>query len=131
MHDLSGWNVLVVDDEPDNVGVIELVLSYHNASVRTAASGMECLKLMAQESPNLLLVDIQMPQMSGLELLAKIREHENWRQIPIVAVTAHAMLGDSERFASAGFDGYIPKPISTMNLVNELQPIVAAKVKTQ
>jgi CheY-like chemotaxis protein len=131
MHDLSDWHVLIVDDEPDNIGVIELVLSYHNAVVRTAESGMECLRLMAEESPTLLLVDIQMPQMSGLELLEKIREHETWRHIPVIAVTAHAMMGDSERFASAGFDGYIPKPISAMSLVNDLQPIVAAKVKVQ
>jgi CheY-like chemotaxis protein len=131
MHDLSDWNVLVVDDEPDNVGVIELVLSYHRAVVRTAQSGSECLQLMTEESPNLLLVDIQMPQMSGIELLAKIQEHENWRHIPVVAVTAHAMMGDSERFSSAGFDGYIPKPISAMSIVDELLPIVATKVKAQ
>ena len=131
MQDLSDWRVLIVDDEPDNIGVIELVLSFHNANVRTAESGMECLRLMTEEAPTLLLVDIQMPQMSGLELLEKIREHENWRHIPVVAVTAHAMMGDSDRFVSAGFDGYIPKPISAMTLVNELQPIVAAKVKVQ
>ncbi|MBA3868865.1 MAG: response regulator [Anaerolineae bacterium] len=129
MHDLSDWNVLVIDDEPDNVGVIELVLSFHSAIVRTASSGMECLKMLGEEIPTLLLVDIQMPHMSGLELLAKIREHENWHHIPIVAVTAHAMMGDSERFALAGFDGYIPKPINAMSLVDELLPIVTTKVK--
>jgi two-component system, cell cycle response regulator DivK len=131
MHDLSDWNVLVVDDEPDNVGVIELVLSYHNALVRTASSGMECLHLMNEDLPTLLLADIQMPHMSGLELLAKIREHEIWRYIPVVAVTAHAMMGDSERFTSAGFDGYIAKPVSAMTLIDELIPIVATKVKAQ
>lgn len=129
MHDLSDWNVLVVDDEPDNVGVIELVLSFHSAVVRTASSGAECLKMMAEEVPTLLLVDIQMPHMSGLELLAKIREHEIWRHIPVIAVTAHAMMGDSDRFSSAGFDGYIPKPINAMSIVNELLPIVSTKVK--
>ena len=129
MHDLSDWNVLVVDDEPDNVGVIELVLSFHGAKVRTASSGIECLKMLNEEIPTLLLVDIQMPHMSGLELLAKIREHQNWYHIPIVAVTAHAMIGDSERFALAGFDGYIPKPINAMSIVDELLPIVTTKVK--
>jgi CheY-like chemotaxis protein len=130
MHDLSQWNVLVVDDEPDNIGVIELVLNYHHAVVRTAESGMRCLELMREERPTLLLVDIQMPQMSGLELLAIIKENNNWRDIPVVAVTAHAMIGDLERFTSAGFDGYIPKPINALSLVEELQPIVAGKVKT-
>jgi CheY-like chemotaxis protein len=130
MHDLSDWNVLVVDDEPDNIGVIELVLNFHNAVVRTAESGMECLELMAKETPTILLVDIQMPQMSGLELLEKIRERTTWRHIPVIAVTAHAMMGDLERFTAAGFDGYIPKPITAMSLVDELQAIIMSKVKT-
>src|SRR5436190_18492089 len=112
MHDLSGWNVLIVDDEQDNIGVIELVLNYHNADVRTAESGAECLELMEKELPTLLLADIQMPQMSGLELLAIIRAREAWKHIPVIAVTAHAMMGDLERFTAAGFNGYIPKPIS-------------------
>jgi CheY-like chemotaxis protein len=129
MHDLSDWNVLIVDDEPDNIGVIELVLNYNKAIVRTAQSGMECLKLMAEDAPNLLLADIQMPQMSGIELLAKVRENAAWQHIPVVAVTAHAMIGDSERFTSAGFDGYIPKPINAMSLVDELRPIIAMKAK--
>lgn len=129
MHDLSDWNVLIVDDEPDNIGVIELVLNYNKAVVRTAQSGAECLQLMTEAPPNLLLADIQMPQMSGIELLAKVRENAAWQDIPVVAVTAHAMIGDSERFTSAGFDGYIPKPINAMTLVDELRPIIAAKAK--
>jgi len=131
MHDLSEWNVLVVDDELDNIGVIELVLDYHNASVRTAESGAECLKLMEKEIPTLLLVDIQMPQMSGMELLTIIRKREAWRHIPVIAVTAHAMMGDLERFTAAGFDGYIPKPISAMSLVDELYAIITDKAKLQ
>jgi CheY-like chemotaxis protein len=131
MHNLSDWNVLIVDDEPDNVGLMELVLSHHNATVRTAASGVESLQLMVQEMPTLMLVDIQMPHMSGLELLGKVRENESWRNIPVIAVTAHAMMGDSERFIAAGFDGYIPKPINAMNLVDEIQAILAQKVRSQ
>jgi CheY-like chemotaxis protein len=129
MQDLSDWSVLIVDDEPDNIGVIELVLNYHKAVVRTAESGLECLRLMAEEMPTLLLLDIQMPHMSGLELLERIRQQEAWRHIPVVAVTAHAMMGDLERFTSAGFDGYIPKPINAISLIDELKPIVAAKGK--
>lgn len=126
-HDLSNWNVLVVDDEPDNIGVIELVMSFHKARVRTAESALKCLELMAQESPSLLLMDIQMPGMSGFELLKKIRECEQWKHIPVIAVTAHAMIGDHERILSAGFDGYVPKPISPMTFVDELQAILSEK----
>jgi CheY-like chemotaxis protein len=129
MRDLSDWNVLVVDDEPDNIGVIELVLSFHSAVVRTAESGAECLELMAKEMPTLLLADIQMPHMSGIELLAKVRENPSWQNLPVIAVTAHAMMGDLERFTAAGFDGYIPKPISAMSLIDEIETAIAAKVK--
>jgi len=129
MNDIANWNVLVVDDEPDNVGVIELVLSFHNAKVRTADSGPKCIQMMEEEAPNLLLVDIQMPGMSGMELMEKVREREEWRNIPVVVVTAHAMRGDDERFLAAGFDGYIAKPISAMTFVDELQSILSAKVR--
>lgn len=130
MHDLSHWDVIVVDDEPDNLGVVELVLDFNNAAVRTATSGMMCLSLMEKQTPSLLLVDIQMPEMSGVELLQKIRERKSWRDIPIIAVTAHAMMGDYERFIGVGFDGYIPKPINAMTLVDELQSILATKDKS-
>lgn len=130
MNNLSEWNVLIVDDEPDNVGVIELVLGYHNAQVRTAESGSKCLHMMEQETPTLLLVDIQMPGMSGMELMEKVRERADWQHIPVVVVTAHAMRGDHERFLAAGFDGYIPKPISAMTFVGELQSILTTKVRS-
>lgn len=127
MHDLSDWKVLVVDDEPDNVGVIELVMNFYEANVRTADNALKCLELLEQEIPTLLLVDIQMPGMSGFELLEKIREREMWKNIPTIAVTAHAMSGDHERIIAAGFDGYIPKPFSAMSFVDEIQAILAAR----
>ena len=130
MHDLSHWDVIVVDDEPDNLGVVELVLDFNNAVVRTASSGMMCIKLMEQQTPTLLLVDIQMPEMSGVDLLHIIRERPRWHDIPTIAVTAHAMMGDYERYIGAGFDGYIAKPINAMTLVEELLTILATKEKS-
>lgn len=129
MHDLSNWNVLVVDDEPDNLGVIELVLNFYDATVRTAATAMDCLAQMEVDQPTLLLVDIQMPVMDGFELMKKVREKEVWRDIPMIAITAHAMAGDQERIINAGFDGYIAKPISAMTLVDELKALIDAKSK--
>jgi two-component system, cell cycle response regulator DivK len=120
MHDLSEWRVLIVDDEPDNLGVIKLVLEFHDAQVRTATSGAECLELLNEEIPSLLLVDIQMPEMSGYELLEKIHLIEACQGIPVIAVTAHTMEGDPERVMEAGFNGYIPKPINAMNLVDDI-----------
>lgn len=127
MHDLSNWNVLVVDDEPDNLGVIELVLNFYDAKVRTAATAMDCLVQMDVDQPTLLLVDIQMPVMDGFELMKKVRENEAWREIPMIAITAHAMAGDQERIINAGFDGYIAKPISAMTLIDDLKSLIEAK----
>jgi two-component system, cell cycle response regulator DivK len=120
MHDLSDWQIIIVDDEPDNVGVVKLVMEFHNAEVQTASSGLECLELLSDSTPTLLLIDIQMPEMSGYELLSEIRKHEKWHSIPAIAVTAHTMDGDSARILAAGFDGYIPKPVNSMTLVDEI-----------
>lgn len=120
MPDISKWKVLVVDDEPDNLGVIQLVLEFQDATVWTASSARECLEILEKEEPTLILVDIQMPDISGLELLRRIRERMQWRDIPIVAVTAYSMQGDRERILNEGFDGYMSKPINAMTLVDEL-----------
>jgi CheY-like chemotaxis protein len=126
-HDLSSWKVLIVDDEPDNRGILEFVLSSYNAQVRSAETAQECLDLMEQECPTLLLADIQMPGMSGTELLAKIREREAWRTLPVIAITAYAMPGDRERILASGFDGYIAKPLSVMDLADELKNLMDTK----
>jgi CheY-like chemotaxis protein len=120
MQDISQWKVLVVDDEPDNLGVIQLVLEFQDATVWTASSAIECLDILEREQPTLILVDIQMPDISGLELLRRIRERMHWRDIPVIAVTAYSMQGDRERILSEGFDGYMSKPINAMTLVDEL-----------
>ena len=130
MSDPSNWRVLIVDDDPDNVGVLELVLGFHNAATRIAASGKECLRLLREETPTLLLVDIQMPGMTGYELLEQIRAHDAWRDLPVVAVTAHAMRGDADRIMRAGFDGYISKPVDVASLGDNLHSILEASKGT-
>lgn len=77
-----------------------------------------------------LLADIQMAGMSGIELLAKVREREDWRAIPVIAITAFAMPGDRERILAAGFNGYISKPLSVMELVDQLQELIAQKAES-
>lgn len=127
MNDLSNWHVIIVDDEPDNIGVMQLVLEFHNASVHIAESGKRCLKIIETQTPSLLLVDIQMPEMTGYELLEKLREDKNLEHVPIIAVTAHAMRDDDRQILLAGFDGYIPKPINVTTLISEVTTIVEAK----
>lgn len=128
MADSSEWKVLIVDNEPDNLGVIEIVLQFHKATVSKAASGQECLDILQnQERPTLILLDIQMPTMSGYEVLEKIRADEKLKDLPVIAVTAFAMEGDREKALEKGFDGYIPKPISPVTLVDDIARILDKK----
>jgi CheY-like chemotaxis protein len=126
-QNLSHWDVIIVDDEPDNIGVIEIVFNFHGVRFRTASSGLACLELLGESTPTLILADIQMPLMSGYDLLAHIRANEEWRSIPVIAITAHAMSGDQSQALKAGFDGYIPKPIEAMRLVEQIQAILKEK----
>lgn len=130
MLDLSAWDVLIVDDEPDNRGVLEFVLSSYNAIVRSAESAEECLKLMEEKAPTLLLADIQMPGISGFELLTQVRQRKEWSSIPVIAITAYAMPGDRDRIIQAGFDGYLAKPLKVMELAQDLQTLIASKVES-
>lgn len=130
MHDLSDWNVIIVDDEPDNRGVLEFVLSSYNATVRTASTGQQCLDMMEEKAPTLVLADIQMAGMSGMELLEKVRVREKWHSIPVIAITAFAMPGDRERILAAGFKGYISKPLSVMKLVDQIKAVISEKVES-
>jgi CheY-like chemotaxis protein len=129
MSDPSTWNVLVVDDEPDNIGVVEYILLFHNAKVRIANSGLACLESLKQERPTVVLLDIQMPLMSGWDVLKEIRNDENLRDLTVIALTAHAMAGDREKALAAGFDGYISKPISPLSFVDDVKAIVISRSK--
>ena len=108
-HDLSTWKVLIVDDEPDNRGILEFVLSSYNAEVRCAETAQECLELMEKDTPTLLLADIQMPGMSGTELLAKIREEKGLNPDPIAAHRSSdypKKIAEDRGIAASGSAGY-------------------------
>ena len=127
MSDLSTWNVLIVDDEPDSIGVVEHIFVFHQARVRTATSGPACLELLKQERPTILFLDIQMPKMSGWEVLKQIRQDVSLKDTVVIALTAHAMYGDKERILDAGFDGYFSKPISPLTFVKDVSAILESR----
>jgi CheY-like chemotaxis protein len=122
-QDFSHWDVIVVDDEPDNIGVIEIVFNFHSVRFRAAESGQQCIDLLFERIPTLILADIQMPFMSGYELLKHIRAKPEWQPIPVIAITAHAMSGDHEQAIKAG----LAKPIEAMRLMQQIQDILAQK----
>lgn len=124
---ITDWVVLVVDDEPDSIELLSEVLEYQGATVRAASNGREALELIEKFKPTLILTDLSMPEVDGWGVLAKVRKNPELADVPIIALTAHAMAGDMERGLAAGFTGYITKPISPLSLVNDILEQVAAR----
>lgn len=122
--DISDWRVLIVDDILDNIAIAKIVLAAKGAEVETAEDGREALETVETFKPNLILSDLSMPEMSGWEMLKHLRQSEETASIPVIALTAHALLGDEGRAMEAGFDGYITKPFSVATLVDDIQAIL-------
>jgi CheY-like chemotaxis protein len=118
--EVSGWTVLVVDDEPDNLMIATKVLSFGGAQVHTAPNGAEGLKLLETLNPSFILLDLSMPVMDGWEMFKATRANIHTEQIPVIALTAHAMAGDREKVMQAGFDGYIAKPFRLSTFMSEI-----------
>lgn len=110
--------VLAVDDNPTNLKLLRVLLRGAGYHVATAQDGEEALQLLQTLSPRLILMDIQLPGMDGLELTRRIKADPATRHIRIIAVTAYAMKGDEEKAAAAGCDGYVTKPIDTGRLLD-------------
>ncbi len=105
--------ILIVDDNEDNLQLTRVLLEYEGYTVRSATDAMEALAILRDCRPSLILMDIQLPGMDGLELTRILRAMPELHGVPVVALTAYAMPGDEENARAAGCDGYITKPIST------------------
>ena len=116
--------ILVVEDNPLNLKLMRDVLEYQGFEVLTAMSGEEGVAVASSSSPDLVLMDLQLPGIGGHEALLRMRSDPRCRKIPVVAVTAFAMKDDIERADQAGFDGYIAKPISVRALPAQLAPFL-------
>lgn len=130
-QDVTGWNVLVVDDQPDNIKVVQVALHFHGADVRTAQNGAQGLKILETFTPNLIILDLSMPEMTGWEMLEQLKANPQLAKIPVIALTAHAMDGDKERVLKAGFTGYIPKPFSVISIITDIKDILAQQKTEQ
>jgi two-component system cell cycle response regulator DivK len=114
---MPGERILVVEDNEKNMKLFRDVLEATGYRPLEASSGEEALALAAESTPALVLMDIQLPDIDGIEALRRLREDERTARIPVLALTAQAMYGDRERFLSAGFDGYLSKPVDVPELV--------------
>lgn len=119
----DAWRVLVVDDEPDNIEVVAESLEFYGVFVKTASSGKEALAMLADFEPDLVLMDLSMPDMDGWQTRRQIVQ-QGEPSYPIVALSAHAMAGDKERAIDAGFDGYITKPVNIPTLIQDIKQAI-------
>lgn len=113
--------VLVVEDNAANSYLIDYILSRHGYAVIKAGSGEEGVALAATQSPDLVLMDIQLPGIDGLEATRRIRRAEKGGPVPIVALTSFAMAGDREQALAAGCTGYLEKPIDPDTFLHEFE----------
>ena len=112
--------VLVVEDNELNMKLFHDLLEAHGYNILQTKDGMEALRLAREHRPDLILMDIQLPEVSGLEVTKWIKEDENLKSIPVIAVTAFAMKGDEERIREGGCEAYIAKPISVTNFIETI-----------
>ena len=114
-------SVLVVEDNPQNMMLVRDLLHVHGYRVIQAKAGMEGWELAREHRPDLILMDIQLPDVSGLEVIKWLKNDEDLKSIPVIAVTAFAMAGDKEEILAIGCDDYISKPFSVFDLLQTLK----------
>ena len=124
---MAGEKILVIDDTPVNLKLTRILLVNEGYTVRTANDAEEALAILEQFHPDLMLVDIQLPGMDGLELTRRIKANPDTGDIVVVALTAFAMKGDEELAMAAGCDGYVTKPIDTRNLPVRLREYLSKR----
>ena len=118
---LPSESILVVDDEPANLKLLSVLLSRQGYEVHEATTAEEALEIAAKIRPRLVLADIQLPGMDGLEMTRQLKSNPETKDTVVVAVTAFAMKGDEEKALEAGCDGYITKPIDVTSLPKVLR----------
>jgi two-component system, cell cycle response regulator DivK len=117
--------ILVVEDNERNLKLLRDVLEYAGYDVRVARTGEDGVTLAVKEPPDLVLMDLQLPGIDGMEALRQLRASPRTADIPVVAVTAQAMKQDRERVLEAGFNGYVEKPISVRAFPEQVRQFLA------
>jgi two-component system, cell cycle response regulator DivK len=121
--------ILVVEDNERNLKLVRDVLEYGGYDVRVARTAEDGIALAVKEPPDLVLMDLQLPGIDGMEALRRLRENPRTADIPVVAVTAQAMKQDRERALEAGFNGYIEKPISVRAFPDQVRSFLSGGVE--
>ncbi len=117
---LKGWDIVVIDDEEDSLTVAQVILDEYGANTHTATNGEEGLSVIRSVRPKFVISDLSMPVMDGWGLINKMQNDPALKDIPAIALTAHAMLGDRERAIAVGFHNYLTKPLTVETFIQDL-----------
>ena len=117
--------ILIVEDDGKNLKLFRDLLQVSGYTTLEATDGKQGVELAREKKPDLILMDIQMPVMDGLEATKLLKNDDVTKDIPIVALTAYAMQGDEEKMRKAGFDGYISKPIDVKGFLKKISEIIS------
>jgi two-component system cell cycle response regulator DivK len=120
--------ILYIEDNPQNMRLVRKMLAGGGYEMLEACDGLSGLCIAAREKPDLILMDINLPDIDGMEATARLRSDPELAPIPVIALTANAMHGDRERFIAAGCDGYIAKPVTRTELLSAVAQYLAEAV---
>jgi two-component system, cell cycle response regulator DivK len=126
---MSGKNILLVEDNPVNRRLAKFLLRSQGYQVSEATTAPEAFEILEKEHPDLIVMDIQLPGMDGLEVTRKLKEQPATADIPVIAVTSYAMKGDREKALAAGCAGYVTKPIDKNIFIQEVAAHLSDKSK--
>lgn len=115
---------LVIEDNEDNMVLITFILDVNGFAIETARTGLEGIAKIAAKRPDFVLLDIQLPDIDGFEVLRRLRDDEATRELPVIAVTSYAMAGDRSRILAAGCTGYIEKPIDPERFISQVKQVI-------
>ncbi len=116
--------VLVVEDNIDNMELITVILKRNGYKVHSAETGQQGIDIATEEQLDFIILDIQLPDMDGMNVIRMIRSLKVNEDIPIIAMTSYAMSGDRQKVMSAGFNGYIEKPIEPENVISQIKEVI-------
>ena len=117
--------ILIVEDNPENMRLLEMTLRARGYTLLKATDGEKALDIAMRKRPDLIIMDIQLPKMNGLEVTKKLRETPAFSHTPIIAITAYAMKEDKEKVIASGCDAYLSKPINTRELPKVIAKMLA------
>lgn len=121
---LLNETILIVDDDPDSLEVAETLLIFCGANVITAAGGQEGYEKAVLEQPPFIIADLSMPDVNGWEMLEMLKSDDRTQHIPVIALTAHALVGDREKAINAGFVNYLTKPINPLTFSQNMLKLI-------